>query len=185
LLPTTLGVGMRESVTDNYKMEDIVVADERNVDSSSASFSILANGAWTHRRESLLASLEKLEQAALGATNDDDRECYTIATILCAHAASEAFLSEWAKTHAPSTYEEIAGRQSSLLRAAEEVLPKIGAPLSADLIELANVRNALCNPSPADGQTPLDGGWHPSAQRAAAVAKALHSQCFPAPSPLA
>jgi hypothetical protein len=102
-----------------------------------------------------------------------------VATILCAHAASEAFLNEWAETHAPSIYEEVAGRPSSLLRAAEELLPKIGGSLSADLIELTNVRNALCNPQPALTQAEVNGNWYPGAQRAAAVAKALHSQCFP------
>ena len=43
----------------------------------------------------------KTKHAAAGATSDEDRNCYTIATILCAHAASEAILNEWAKEHAP------------------------------------------------------------------------------------
>jgi len=168
------------SVTDEHKREDVTVADEQSVhcNGGSVAISILENGSWTHQRESLLGAMQKLEQASADATNDDDRNCFTIATILCAYAASEAFLHEWAKAHAPSTYEEIAGRQAGLLRAAEEVLPRIGVTLSADLIELANVKNALCNPRPAPVQPRLDGNWHPSAQRAAAVAKTLYAQCF-------
>jgi hypothetical protein len=46
---------------------------------------------------------------------------------------------------------------------------------------LANVKNALCNPEPALTQAKVNGNWYPGAQRAAAVAKALHSQCFPDP----
>jgi hypothetical protein len=162
-------------------MEGMVVADERKAhcDSGSVAFSILESVAWSHQRQSLLGAVERLEQAAVHATSDEERNCYTIATILCAHAASEAFLNEWAKTHAPSIYEEVARRPSSLVRVAEELLPKMGGSLSADLIELTNVRNALCNPQPALTQAEVNGNWYPGAQRAAAVAKALHSQCFP------
>jgi hypothetical protein len=164
-------------------MEGMAVADEQKVhcNSGSVAFSILESVAWMHQRESLLDAVEKLEQAAVHATSDEERNCYTIATILCAHAASEAFLNEWAKTHAPSTYEKIAGTPFSLLRTAEELIPKIGGSLSADLIELANVKNALCDPPPALTQAKVNGDWYPGAQRAAAVAKALHFQCFPEP----
>jgi hypothetical protein len=155
------------------------VADEQQVHCNGGlAFSVMENGAWSHRREPLLRALQKLEQAALNATNDEDRSDYTIATILCAYASSEAFLHEWAKANAPSIYTEIAGRPCGLLRVAEEVLPEIGANLPADLIELANVKNALCNPRAAPVEPNVEGTWHPSAQRAAGVAKVLYAQCF-------
>ncbi len=135
------------------------------------------SGVCMYRRDALFAALERLEQATVNATNEADRNCFTIATILCAYGASEALLHEWAKTHAPTAYEEIAGSNSSLLRAAEEVLPQVGDCLTEDLIELVNIKNALCDPTPAP--TPIRGEWQHSAQRAAAAARALCAQCFP------
>lgn len=159
------------------------MADERKVhcNNGSVAFSILESVTWTHQRESLLGAVGTLEQAALHAITDEERNYYTIATILCAHAACEAFLNEWAHSHGPSTHEEVAARQSGLLRTAEELLPKIGGSLSADLIELANVKNAICNPDPALTQAIINGNWYSGAQRAAAVAKTLHCECFPEP----
>ena len=90
----------------------MAVADEHNVQCNrgSLAFSILESVAWTRQRESLRARYKNLSRPS-PANNDEERNCYTIATILCAHAASEAFLKEWPKKHAPSIYEEIVGRQ--------------------------------------------------------------------------
>jgi hypothetical protein len=129
---------------------------------------------------SLLSTVEKLEQATLSAESPEDRNCYAIATILCAHSACEVLLTDWARSNAPDVFDVIAERHTSLLRAAEELLPRIGAGLPEDLIELVNVKNMLCTSLPA---TAPEGGIHtslyPSAQRAAAVAREISSQCFP------
>jgi hypothetical protein len=161
-------------------MEVRVVADEQGAhcNGDSVACSILENGAWTHKREALLGAIENLGRAAVEATNAEERHCFTIATILCSYAASEAFLCDWAALHAPDAYEEISARQAGLLRTAEEVLPKIGADLTTDLIELANVKNALCTSRSSTTRSPSGAAWHPSAQRAAAVAKTLYRHCF-------
>jgi hypothetical protein len=161
-------------------MEDRVVADEQGAhcNGDSVACSVLENGAWTHKREALLGAIEKLGHAAVDATSAQERHCFTIATILCSYAASEAFLCDWAEVHAPDTYEGIMARQAGLLRTAEEVLPKVGANLTTDLIELANVKNALCTSRSPTVDTPCDAAWQPSAQRAVAVAKTLYRHCF-------
>lgn len=128
----------------------------------------------------LLSTVEKLEQATLSAESPEDRNCYAIATILCAHSACESFLTDWARSNAPDVFDAIAERHTSLLRAAEELLPRIGAGLPQELIELVNVRNMLCTslsaPAPQGG---IRGSLYPSAQRAAAVAREICSHCFP------
>lgn len=129
---------------------------------------------------SLLSTVEKLEQATLSAPSPEDRNCYAIATILCAHIACEVFLTDWARSNAPDVFDAIAERHTSLLRAAEELLPRIGAGLPEDLIELVNVKNMLCTylpaPAPQGGNR---ASLYPSAQRAAAVARDICAQCFP------
>jgi hypothetical protein len=129
---------------------------------------------------SLLSTVEKLEQATLSAQSPEDRNCYAIATILCAHSACEFFLTDWARSNAPDVFDAIAERHTSLLRAAEELLPRIGAGLTEDLIELVNVKNMLCTSLPAPApQGGIRASLYPSAQRAAAVARDICSQCFP------
>ena len=128
----------------------------------------------------LLSTVEKLEQATRSAESPEDRNCYAIATILCAHSACDFFLTDWARSNAPDVFDAIAERHTSLLRAAEELLPRIGASLPEDLIELVNVRNILCTSLPATApQVGIRASLHPSAQRAAAVAREICSQCFP------
>jgi hypothetical protein len=155
----------------------MVVAGEVQYKSASASSADTGTAVCSYQRDALLGTLEKLEHAAVHATSDTDRHCYTVATILCAHAAGEALLNEWAKTQAPALYEEIDGRNFSLLGAAEKVLPHVGAGLSEGLIELVNMKNALCYPQPVP--TPIGHSFRDSACRAAAAVRALHTACFP------
>jgi hypothetical protein len=140
----------------------------------------LGNADSSGKLASLLGTVEKLEQATLSAESSEDRNCYAIATILCAHCACEFFLTDWARSNAPDVFDAIAERHTSLLRAAEELLPRIGAGLPEDLIELVNVTNMLCTSLPATvPQGGIRASLYPSAQRAAAVAREICSQCFP------
>jgi hypothetical protein len=127
----------------------------------------------------LLSTVEKLEQAALDADSPENRNYYAIATILCAHIACESFLTDWARCHSPQVSDVIAGGRASLLQAAEEVLPRIGVGLPEDLIELVNLKSMLCASLPAAPQVGVRASLYPSAQRAAAVARVICSQCFP------
>ena len=88
-----------------------------------------------HQRGSLIATTRLLAQAALIAEQEDRRHYFTIATIICAQAAAECILNEWAHDVDPATYSQFVQEQWGFVRIAEELLPKIAGTLPPTPLE--------------------------------------------------
>jgi hypothetical protein len=134
-----------------------------------------------HQRGSLIATAMLLEEHARTA-EPGLRPWYTIATTLCAHAAAERVLHEWAEQCDPGTYSTVVSEQWGFVRIAEALLPQIEGDMPVDLLALSSMKSALCHPQPdhthTSAQTALwvaaDG-----ARRALGVVAALESEFFP------
>lgn len=138
------------------------------------------------RRRSLIATTLLLEEQASIAP-EALRTSYVIATTLCAQAAAECVLNEWAQRRDPETYRRIAPENWPFVRLVEEVLPKIAGDLPPNIIVMTNVKNALCNPEPDQARSERVDGWltGDGAQLALAVVLSLDSQFFPNGAPAA
>ena len=134
-----------------------------------------------HQRGSLIATTMLLEEHAR-TSEPGLRPWYTIATTLCAHAAAERVLHEWAQQCDPDTYSTVVGEQWGFVRMAETLLPQIAGDMPADLTALSSMRSALCHPQPDDTDTSAQAAlWVAAdgARRALGVVAALESEFFP------
>jgi hypothetical protein len=130
------------------------------------------------RRHELISATMLLEDNSR-TSPQNARPQYVIAATLCAHAAVECVLSEWALLNDPSTCARILEENWPFMRTAEELLPKVTTTLPRDLLVLTNVRNALCLPSASHDEVVDHWLANNGAQRAVAVALFLESQFFP------
>ena len=134
-----------------------------------------------HQRGSLIATAMLLEEHARTA-EPGLRPWYTIATTLCAHAAAERVLHEWAEQCAPDTYSSVVSEQWGFVRIARALLPRIEGDMPVDLIALSSMKSAHCHPQPDHTRNSAQAAmWVASdgAQRALGVVAALESEFFP------
>lgn len=132
------------------------------------------------QRRGLIATTLLLEEHARDAA-EPQLSSYTTAVILCAHAAAECILSEWAQQREPEIGLRMTREGWPLVRALEELLPRIDAALPANIVLMANVRNWLCAPGPEYYRAAHLADWltREGARRALAVVLSLESQFFP------
>jgi hypothetical protein len=134
-----------------------------------------------HQRGSLLATVRMLAEQARTAEREDVRHFSTIAATVCAQAAAEGILNEWAHDVDPTTYKRLIAERWPFVRIVEELLPKIGATLPPNIVVLSSMKNALSHPEPDNQRSGQVGEWvaGDGAQRALAVVESLDSHFFP------
>ena len=136
------------------------------------------------QRRGLITTTALLEEHTRTAPKSLEAS-YASATIICAHVAAECVLNEWAARRDPATHLRIASEAWPLVRAVEELLPRIGGSLPANIVYMVNVRNWLCSPGPEYYRVQHVANWLTAegAQRALAVVLSLESQFFPVGEP--
>lgn len=133
-----------------------------------------------HQRDKLVATTRLLEEHARTCPNESQRHFYAVATTVCAQAAVEAILNEWAEGHDASTY-KAAVKIRNVVERAELLLAMINGHMPADLAALSTAKNALCHAEPDNMRSGKVGAWVTTdgAQRALAVVLDLQEQFFP------
>jgi hypothetical protein len=136
------------------------------------------------QRRGLISTTTLLEEHTRAASQSLEPS-YASATIICAHVAAECILNEWAARREPAVHLRMASEGWPLVRAIEELLPRIDGSLPANTVYMANVRNWLCSPGPEYYRIDLVATWLTveGAQRALAVVLSLESQFFPGGQP--
>jgi hypothetical protein len=136
------------------------------------------------QRRGLISTTTLLEEHTRTATQPL-QSSYASATIICAHVAAECVLNEWAASRDLATHLRMTREAWPLVRAVEELLPRIDGSLPANIVYMANVRNWLCCPGPEYYRTEHVATWltPEGAQRALAVVLSLESQFFPSGEP--
>jgi hypothetical protein len=134
-----------------------------------------------HQRGSLVATTKLLERQARTCQNEGERHWYSIATTVCAHAAVEAILNEWAEPRMDAATYKAVCREPVVDRAARLLLMLNGSTPPADLSDLSYFKNALCHAQPEHPRSGESGNWVTTdgAQRSLAVVVALQEQFFP------
>lgn len=134
-----------------------------------------------HQRGSLVGTTRLLEEQARNCPNEGARHWYSIATTVCAHAAVEAILNEWAHRHGEATYTAALKQRDTVKRAAMllVMIPEGHTPV--DLADLSYFKNALCHAEPDNQRSGEVGNWTTGdgAQRSLAVVMDLQEQLFP------
>lgn len=132
-----------------------------------------------YQRGSLIATTWMLAQRWGATTDEAERSFYAIAATVCAHAAADAILNEWAEQRRPDLYRRHA--RGSLTERADVLLPLIGGTVPPDLAPMSEAKNSLGHAMPDHERSLRIGAWvaGEGAKRSLSVVESLESQFFP------
>jgi hypothetical protein len=137
-----------------------------------------------YQRGSLIATTRMLGNLAQSSASDGERSYFAIAATICAQAAAEAILNEWAEQNNPPLY--LKYKDQGLVVRARQYLQATNGTEPPDLVSLSEAKNALSHAEPDNARSVKIGNWVAGngAARSVTVVDSLEAHFFPVAPPV-